>query len=77
MQHKKVIGDKQTTGPFGSIEIPSYKVTSQGMRCRFPITEVGGITIAVLLANAREGHFGQLLHPASNTEAQDPGCATY
>ena len=77
MQHKQVIGDKQTTGPFGSIEIPSYKVTSQGMKCRFPIAEVDGITIAVLLANAREDHFGLLLHPASSTEVQDPGCATY
>lgn len=42
------------------------------MQCRFPLAEVDGITIAVLLCETNEEHLGLLLHPAKETELRDP-----
>ena len=54
------------------IELPSIEVTSYGMKCRFPVAEVDGITIAVLLAETYDEHLGMILHPAEESELQDP-----
>ena len=78
IQHKMNIGgDKQSTGPFGHIEFPSFEVTPHGMKCRLPIAEVDGITIAVLLIENDEGHIGLILHPAPDDEARDPTRKVY
>ena len=47
------------------------------MKCRFPVAEVDGITIAVLLVETAKQHLGLILHPASGTEIQDPCRKTY
>ncbi|KAI0741021.1 HET-domain-containing protein [Earliella scabrosa] len=62
---------RRTQGPFGRVELPRFTVTSYGIECRFPIIEVGGITIAVLLCDTGREHIGLLLHPSNNI-IQDP-----
>ena len=42
------------------------------MECRFPVGEVDGITIAVLLTETEDQHVGLLLFPAPADEALDP-----
>lgn len=69
--------ERQRSGPFGSIELPSFKITPHGVRCRFPLAEVEGITIAVLLCQSADQHYGLLLHPAQDEELQDPSRRTY
>ena len=47
-------------------------MTSYGVKCRFPIAELGdGYAVAVLLCNTEREHIGLLLHP-SNLPLQDP-----
>ena len=59
-------------GPFGQIELPTLTSTVEGLACRFPIIEVDGMTIAVLLCEKpRLSHVGLLLHPSPNP-VQDP-----
>ena len=58
-------------------ELPSFEITPYGMKCRFPVAEVDGITIAVLLCETPEQHLGLLLHPAPDTEALDQTRKTY
>ncbi|KAH9935222.1 HET-domain-containing protein [Epithele typhae] len=71
--HEKVIDvANKTTGPFGSLELPSFKLTSHGMKCHFPVAEVDGITIMVLLVETDDKHLGMILHPAKADEVQDP-----
>ena len=77
LKHTLKLGDKRNTGPFDHIELPSFEVTSQGMKCRLPVAEVDGITIAVLLVQTALNHVGLLLHPAPNNELQDPNRGTY
>ena len=45
------------------MDLPSIEVTGYGMKCYFPVAEVEGITIAVLLAETKVKHLGLLLHP--------------
>ena len=47
------------------------------MKCRFPVAEVDGITIAILLAETFKEHLGLILHPAANHELQDPSLNLY
>ena len=42
------------------------------MKCRFPVAQVNGITIAVLLVETNNQHLGMILHPAPENELQDP-----
>ena len=37
--------------PFGQVrkELPTFEATPFGMKCRFPVAEIHGVTIAVLL----------------------------
>ena len=58
-------------------ELPSFEITPYGMKCRFPVAEVDGIIIAVLLCETPEQHLGLLLHPAPDTEALDQTRETY
>ena len=57
--------------------LPSFDVTPYGTKCRFPIAEVDGITIAVLLCQAEAEHLGLLLHPAPDNEILDPSHKLY
>ena len=56
-------------------ERPSFEVTPYGMKCRFPVAKVDGITIAILFCqNSRTGseeNLGLLLHPAPDYEVLD------
>lgn len=61
---------QDSPGLFGGIELPSFEVTNFGMKCRLPIAEIDGITIAVLSAISRRTYIGLILHPAENTELQ-------
>ena len=47
------------------------------MKCRFPVADVGGITIAVLLCEKNHRHLGLLLHPSGDEELQDPARRLY
>ncbi|KAH9935205.1 HET-domain-containing protein [Epithele typhae] len=63
-EHEKHLDvSKRPTGPFGSLETPSFELTSRGMKCRFPIAEVDEITIMVLLVETLDQHLGIILHP--------------
>lgn len=42
------------------------------MKCRFPVAEIDGFTIAVLLVETNDEHLGMILHPAEDDELQDP-----
>ncbi|KAI0740640.1 heterokaryon incompatibility protein-domain-containing protein [Earliella scabrosa] len=63
--------ERREHGPFGQIELPTLISTVDGLACRFPIIEVDGMTIAVLLCEISACHVGLLLHP-SPTLVQDP-----
>ncbi|KAH9935213.1 HET-domain-containing protein [Epithele typhae] len=70
---ESVIGaHRKKTGPFGRIKLPTFKLTSQGMKCHFPVAEFAGITIMVLLAQTDDQHLGIILHPAESDEIQNP-----
>ena len=47
------------------------------MKCRFPVAEVDGVTIAVLLCETTEEHLGLFLHPAPRSEVLDPTREAY
>ena len=47
------------------------------MKCRFPVTEVDGITIAVLPCQENADRLGLLLHPASNDRTQSSSRQLY
>ncbi|KAH9937846.1 HET-domain-containing protein [Epithele typhae] len=69
-------GEKRTVGPFGALELPQFQNTNYGMKCRFPVFEVKGVTVAMLMTdNARE-HFGLLLNP-TNDNLTDPSRVRY
>ena len=65
--------------PFGQVgkELPTFESTPFGMKCRFPIAEVDGITIAVLLCETTTTHLGLLLHPAPANQILDPSRNLY
>ncbi|KAI0704765.1 heterokaryon incompatibility protein-domain-containing protein, partial [Earliella scabrosa] len=67
---------RKTHGPFGEIKLPWVVNTNQGLMGHFPVTELDGITIAILLCQDGEDHLGLLLHP-SPTEGQDPSRKLY
>ena len=69
--------EKRTVGPFGRLQLPSFELSRYGMRCRFPVAEVDGVTIAVLLSQTDKDHLGLLLHPAEDDELQDPTDKVY
>ncbi len=53
--------DSTTTGPFDGVELPHATATSYGVQFRLPVATVDGITIAVMLCQAGERHFGLFL----------------
>ncbi len=53
-------------GPFRRVELPVFSATGYGMKCRFPIIESDGLTIAVLLCETRSEHLGLILHPSKD-----------
>ncbi|KAI1791141.1 HET-domain-containing protein [Ganoderma leucocontextum] len=63
-------------GPFARRELPSFSVTHYGAKCRFPIIESDGFTIAVLLCDTGHEHIGLILYP-SNDPVQDPSRKKY
>ncbi|KAM5540545.1 hypothetical protein V8D89_005774 [Ganoderma adspersum] len=67
---------RRRSGPFGRIELPSFSATNFGLKCRFPIIESEGLTVAVLLCDNGREHLGLLLHP-SKTYVQDPSRKQY
>ena len=75
--------EKRDVGPFGSIELPSVEVTALGLKCRFPIADVDGMSVAVLLSQSEYSHekpgthLGILLTQAPNHIIQDPVRKTY
>ncbi|KAH9915175.1 HET-domain-containing protein [Epithele typhae] len=68
--------EKRTLGPFGRLELPKFHKTNYGMKCRFPVFEVQGITVAMLMADDNQEHFGLLLHP-TNDNLTDPSSVCY
>ena len=75
--------EKREVGPFGSIELPSVEVTALGLKCRFPMADVEGMSVAVLLSQSGYSsenpavYFGLLLAQAPNNMFQDPVRKTY
>ncbi|KAI0740646.1 heterokaryon incompatibility protein-domain-containing protein [Earliella scabrosa] len=63
--------ERREHGPFGQLELPTLTSTVDGLGCRFPIIEVDGMTVAVLLCELSGFHVGLLLHPSPNP-IQDP-----
>ncbi len=61
----------ETHGPFGELDLPRFTQSSYGIECRFPIFEMDGVTVAVLLCDNHRSHIGLLLHPACDP-IQDP-----
>ena len=61
-QAGEITADRLTVGPFGRISLPSFEMTPHGMKCKFPVAEVNGVTIAVLLCETGDQHIGLLLH---------------
>ena len=57
-------------GPFQRVEMPTFSLTSYGMKCRFPVIESDGVMIIALMCETRSEHLGLLLHP-SEGRAQD------
>ena len=49
-------------------EVPSFEVTSYGMKCHFPVAEIDGVTIAVLPCEEGGERLGLLLHPAPDVK---------
>ena len=47
------------------------------MKCHFPVAEIDGVTIAVLLVETDKQHLGLILHPAEDIELQDPSRRMY
>lgn len=78
MQHTSEPRDivRRRFGPFGRIELPSFSATNFGLKCRFPIIESEGLTVAVLLCDTGREHLGLLLHP-SKPAIQDPSRNQY
>ena len=68
------------TGPFDRIELPSFEMTSYGMKCRFPIIETSTYVVAVLLCEKFTSvsgrlirqHVGLLLHRCPPERLEDP-----
>ncbi|KAH9935168.1 HET-domain-containing protein [Epithele typhae] len=76
-EHEKNMDvSKRLTGPFGSVRMPSFQLTSRGMKCHFPIADVGGITIMVLLVETLDQHLGMILHPAKE-DSRDSGTPVF
>ncbi|KAH9935233.1 HET-domain-containing protein [Epithele typhae] len=69
--------DRRVHGPFGRLELPSFEITSHGMKCRFPVIDCGDFLIAVLLCETNDDHIGLFLHPAPRSETQDPTRRVY
>ena len=61
--------ERKKTGPFGRVELPTFEIDPSGLKCRLPIAEVDGVTIAVLLCHIPGLHLGLLLHPAQEALA--------
>ena len=59
--------------PFGQVrkELPTFEATPFGMKCRFPVTEIHGVTIAVFLRHTTTEWLGLLLHPAPAHQVLD------
>ena len=53
-------------------EVPSFEATPYGMKCRFRIAEVDGITIAVLPCQENANRLGLLLHSGPSDDARVP-----
>ncbi|PIL36835.1 hypothetical protein GSI_00525 [Ganoderma sinense ZZ0214-1] len=53
--------NEDDNGPFGQIELPRVSTTSYGAKCRFPIFEACGVTVAVLLCEVPLGYIGLIL----------------
>ena len=69
---------RRATGPFDKIELPSFEVTSYGLKCHLPVAEVDEFTIAVLLVETRKEHLGLILHPTQEDDKlQDPSRKLY
>ena len=62
--------------PFGYHALPRFTITNYGAKCHFPIIEVHGFTVAVLLCEKRGEHLGLLLHKSRNP-FQDPSRPLY
>ncbi len=55
---------KEPRGPFGELALPRFVQTSYGIECRFPIFEIDGVTVAILLCECSKSHIGLFLHPS-------------
>ena len=62
---------RQSSVPFGGVELPKFSVTSYGLKCRLPIIESDGLIVAVLLCDNGREHIGLFLHPTRDP-IQDP-----
>ena len=63
---------RKKKGPFGVVQLPEYSITSYGVKCRFPVADLGErYVLVVLLCNTDQNHLGLLLHE-SNDVIQDP-----
>ena len=69
--------ERRQKGPFGNVELPSFEVTNYGLKARFPVAEVEGITVVVLLCETATIHLGLLLHEAEESELVDPSRTTF
>ena len=58
-------------------EISSFEVTSNGMKCRFPVFHVDEVTIAVLPCQHKGERVGLLLHPGPKEQTQGPSRQLY
>ena len=57
---------------FGRSELPAFEMTSYGMKCRFPVADLGDFSVAILLWQIQDQHFGLILHPTPDYEPHDP-----
>ena len=59
------------------VEVHSFQVTPYGMKCRLPVAEVDGVTIAVLPCQMDDEYLGLLLHQPPSEETQIPSRQLY
>ncbi|PIL26299.1 hypothetical protein GSI_12055 [Ganoderma sinense ZZ0214-1] len=53
--------DSTTSGPFDGVELPRATTASYGIKLRLPVATVDGITIAAMLCEGSDRHFGLFL----------------
>ncbi|KAM5537265.1 hypothetical protein V8D89_008995 [Ganoderma adspersum] len=62
--------NSRTTRLFGRVELPHATVTSYGVQFRLPVATIDGVTLAVMLCEGSERHFGLFL--TKDDRAKDP-----